>query len=82
MIKVVKEIYDVEDLMHICWGDALEVLAEIQRQNREEEAMSFLDDGMDDAYARTMTDTGVNDFVRFTLPDLMGLYVVDVQEDE
>ena len=74
MLKVVKEVYDVEDLMHICWGDALEVLAEIQRQNREEEAMELLDGGMEESYAYTVTDTGVNDFVRYTLPDLMGLY--------
>ena len=70
MLKVISEVYDIDDLLRICWADAIDVLKEIQKQDRESEFMTLIED----CFLDGATETTINDFIRFDVPDIMGLY--------
>lgn len=69
-IKGFNEIYDM------AWSGALDVCQEIRKQDREDEAMGLIEEYFE---GYEPTDTELNDFVWFTLGDLMGLW--DNEED-
>lgn len=65
------------------WAGAIDVVREIERQGREEEAWEIVTSYMDAAAVggNLPTETNVNDFVWFELADIMNLYG-DSDEDE
>lgn len=52
MLKVTKQILDFDELHRNAWGQAIDVLDEIERADKEEELMDFLEalypDGVDE----------------------------------
>lgn len=44
MLKVTKQILDFDELHRNAWGQAIDVLDEIERADKEEELMDFLED--------------------------------------
>ena len=64
------------------WSGAVEVVREIERQGREEEAWEIITSYMDASVVGgdLPTETAVNDFVWFELADIMDLYG-DSEED-
>ena len=65
-----KAIEDFDDLENMCWN-CDEVLEEIRKQEREDEAMEIIEEIFCDI--KIPTETELNDFVRFDLENLMGL---------
>ena len=71
------------DYKENAWGGALYRLDDIEKQGREEEAMLILEDHFsEDVFGRIPSDTEVNDFIWFDLPDIMHLYDEDDNEEE
>lgn len=63
------------DYKENAWGGAVSKLNEIEKQGREEEAKIILEDYFsEDVFGRIPSDTEVNDFIWFDLPDIMHLY--------
>ena len=74
------EINDFKAIAAMAWSGAVEVCKEIIMQDREDEAMCLIEE----IFAETMpTETQLNDFIWFTLGDLMHLWdEEDAEEDE
>lgn len=66
------------------WAGAIDVVREIERQGREEEAWEIVTSYMDAAAVGgdLPTGTDVNDFVWFELADIMDLYGDSEEDDE
>ena len=65
------------------WAGAGEVVREIERQGREEEAWDAIEEYIGIASGRKIpTETELNDFIWFELADLMNLYGDSEEEDE
>ena len=73
------EINGFNELYDMAWSGALDVCQEISKQDREDEAMCLIEDYFAD-YEPTATE--LNDFVWFTLDDLMGLWDDDEDNEE
>ena len=69
-----------EDLLENSWSGARDVLNRVQEVGREAEAMEIIAEVFETEEI-IPTETQVNDFIRFELPDEMNLYG-DVEDDE
>ena len=75
MIKVTVEKNFWRDYKENAWGGARNTLDNIEKQGREEEAVSILEDYfLEDVFGRIPSETELNDFIWFDLPDVMHLY--------
>lgn len=73
------EINDFETIADNAWGGAKDVCQEIIQQEREHEALCLIEE----MFIESMpSDTELNDFIRFTLGDLMNLWDDTEDEDE
>ena len=70
-MKVVEKVNSFETIMKNSWSGAIDVCIEICRQHREVEAMQYIEDCFEGEY---VTETELNDFIRFDLADMMNLY--------
>lgn len=70
-MKVVEEVNSFEAIMENSWSGAVDVCKEICNQHREAEAMQYIEDCFEGEY---VTETELNDFIRFNLADMMNLY--------
>jgi hypothetical protein len=61
-MEIRKEINDFYELEKMCWSGAVDTIADIQRANKEDEFMNFLEAVFCD---EVPTDTEVNDFIWF-----------------
>ena len=69
------------DYKENAWGGAIITLDDIEKQGREEEAKIILEDYFsEDVFGRIPSETEVNDFIWFKLPDIMLLYYEDGEE--
>ena len=59
-MEIRKEINDFYELEKMCWSGATDTIADIQRANKEDEFMNFLEAVFCD---EVPTDTAVNDFI-------------------
>ena len=81
MIKVTVEKNFWRDYKENAWGGARNTLDNIQKQGREEEAKIILEEHFsEDVFGRIPSETEVNDFIWFELPDIMLLYYEDEEE--
>ena len=70
-MKVVEKVNSFEAIMENSWSGAVDVCKEICKQHREVEAMQYIEDCFEGEY---VTETELNDFIRFNLADMMNLY--------
>ena len=70
-MNVVEKVNSFEAIMKNSWSGAIDVCKEICRQHREVEAMQYIEDCFEGEY---VTETELNDFIRFDLADMMNLY--------
>ena len=70
-MKVVEKVNSFEAIMENSWSGAVDVCKEICKQHREVEAMQYIEDCFEGGY---VTETELNDFIRFDLADIMNLY--------
>ena len=83
MIKVAIEKNFWCDYRENAWGGARNTLDNIEKQGREYEAINILEDYFsEDVFGRIPSETEVNDFIWFELPDIMHLYDEDDGEEE
>lgn len=81
MIKVTIEKNEWHDYKESAWGGAISTLNEIEEQGREEEAMNIIGYYFsEDRLGYIPSETEVNDFIWFSLSDIMLLY--DEDEDD
>ena len=63
------------DYKENAWGGAISTLDDIEKQGREEEAKIILEDYFsEDVFGRIPSESEVNDFIWFDLPNIMYLY--------
>ena len=83
MIKVTIEKNDWYDYKENAWGGALNILAEIEAQDKENEAVEIIEEYMsEDVLGYVPSETEVNDFIWFSLSDIMHLYDEDDDEND
>ena len=70
-MKVIEKVNSFEAIMKNSWSGAVDVCKEICKQHREAEAMQYIEDCFEGEY---VTETELNDFIRFNLADMMNLY--------
>ena len=70
-MQVGEKVNSFEAIMKNSWSGAIDVCKEICRQHREVEAMQYIEDCFEGEY---VTETELNDFIRFDLADMMNLY--------
>ena len=70
-MKVVEKVNSFEAIMKNSWSGAIDVCKEICKQHREVEARQYIEDCFEGEY---VTETELNDFIRFYLADMMNLY--------
>ena len=82
-MKVTVEKNDWYDYKENAWGGALNTLDEIEAQGREIEAVEIIEEYMsEDVLGDIPSETEVNDFIWFNLPDIMHLYDEDDDEND
>ena len=82
-MKVTVEKNFWRDYKENAWGGARNTLDNIEKHGREEEAKNILEDHFsEDVFGRIPSETEVNDFIWFELPDIMLLYDEDDEEEE
>ena len=78
MKKVVKIVIEREtwaDFFDAAWGDARDVLEEVQRQGREEEAMQIIEEyNASEDIDYLPTEYEINNFIGYKLDGIMNLY--------
>lgn len=78
----IKREIDWEYIRENSWAGAVDVVREIERQGREEEAWDVIEEYIGIASGcKIPTETDVNDFIWFELADIMNLYG-DSENDE
>ena len=75
----IKKYMDWNDIKENSWAGAVQVIEEIEKQGREEEAMSLISEVF---YDEVPDETQVNDFIWFDLADMMNLYDDEDDEDD
>ena len=71
------------DYKENAWGGAINTLIEIEAQDKENEAVEIIEEYMsEDVLGYIPSETEVNDFIRFNLPDIMHLYDEDDGEEK
>lgn len=83
MIKIAVELYRWDEYKDNAWGGARTTLDDIEERGREEEAMDIIEEYFsEDVLGYIPSETEVNDFIWFNLPDIMHLYDEDDDEEE
>ena len=71
------------DYKENAWGGAISTVNEVELQDKENEAVEIIEEYMsEDVLGYIPSDTEVNDFIWFKLPDIMHLYDEDDEEEE
>ena len=71
------------DYKENAWGGATSTLNDVEEQDREGEAIEIIEEYMsEDILGYIPSETEVNDFIWFNLPDIMHLYDEDDNEEE
>lgn len=78
-LEVKKEVNDWWMLKDMCWSGAIPVLEEIEKQNKEDEALDIIRETF---MGEIPTETEVNDFIWFELYDIMELDKEEEEEEE
>ena len=82
-MKVTVERNGWYDYKKNAWLGAISTLNEVAEQGREYEAMEIIEEYMsEDTLGYIPSETEVNDFIWFNLPDIMHLYDEDDDEDD
>ena len=82
-MKVTVERKGWYDYKKNAWDGAISTLNEVEAQDRENEAVEIIEEYMsEDTLGYIPSDTEVNDFIWFNLPDIMHLYDEDDDEDD
>ena len=80
-VKVDLDIWD--SYKKYTWGEARIILDEVEKQDREDEAMEIIEGYfLEDRIGYIPGIAEVNDFIWFKLPDIMQLYDEDDENDE
>ena len=79
MVIDIKKEMKWNDIKENSWSGAVPVCEEIEKQGREDEAMSLISDVF---YGEVPDETQVNDFIWFDLADMLHLYDYDEEEEE
>ena len=75
MIKVTVERDGWYDYKENAWGGAISTLNEVEAQDKENEAIEIIEEYMsEDVLGYIPSETELNDFLWFNLPDIMHLY--------
>lgn len=75
MIKVTVERDGWYDYKENAWGGAISTLNEVEAQDKENEAVEIIEEYMsEDVLGYIPSETELNDFLWFNLPDIMHLY--------
>ena len=83
MIKVTIEKDGWYDYKENAWGGAISTLDEVEKQGREEEALEIIEEYMsDDVLGYIPSEVELNDFIWFSLSDIMHLYDEDDDKEE
>ena len=83
MIKVAIEKNFWRDYKENAWGGAISTLNDVEKQGREYEAMDIIEYYFsEDRLGYIPSETEVNDFIWFKLPDIMHLYDEDDDEED
>ena len=83
MIKVTVERGGWYDYRESAWGGALNTLDAIEARDKENEAVEIIEEYMsEDVLGHIPSETEVNDFIWFNLPDIMHLYDEDDNDEE
>ena len=83
MIKVTVERDGWYDYKENAWGGAISTLNEVAEQGREDEAVDIIEYYLsEDRLGYIPSETEVNDFIWFNLPDIMHLYDNEDNEEE
>ena len=81
-MKVTVEKNFWRDYKENAWGGALNTLDEIEAQGMKIEAVEIIEEYMsEDVLGYIPSETEVNDFIWFNLPDIMHLYDEDDNEN-
>ena len=71
------------DYKENAWGGAISTLNEVEAQDKENEAVEIIEEYMsEDVLGYIPSETEVNDFIWFNLPDIMHLYDEDDGEEK
>ena len=82
MIKVTVEKDGWQDYKENAWGGAISTLNEVEKQGREYEAVDIIEYYFsEDRLGYIPSETEVNDFIWFNLPDIMHLYDNEEEDD-
>ena len=83
MIKVTIEKDGWHDYKESAWGGAISTLNDVEKQGREYEAMDIIEYYFsEDRLGYIPSETEVNDFIWFNLPNVMHLYDEDEENDD
>lgn len=83
IMKVTVERDGWYDYKKSAWDGAISTLNEVAEQGREDEAVEIIEEYMSEgALGYIPSETEVNDFIWFNLPDIMHLYDEDDDEDD
>ena len=81
IMKVTVERAEWYDYKENAWGGAISTLNEVEAQDKENEAIEIIEEYMsEDVLGYIPSETEVNDFIWFNLPDIMLLYYEDEEE--
>ena len=70
------------DYKENAWGGAISTLNDVEKQGREYEAVDIIEYYFsEDRLGRIPSETEVNDFIWFNLPDIMHLYDEEEKEE-
>lgn len=77
-MKIIEEhfIENFSDLKNLCWSGALDTLKDIEKAEKEEEFIQYLEEVF--AFEDYITDTNINDFIWFesdTIYEALGMEV-------
>lgn len=75
----IKKEMDWNAIKENSWAGAVPVCEEVEKQGREDEAMSLIEEVF---YDEIPDETQVNDFIWFDLADMLHLYDEEEEEDE
>ena len=78
-MTIKKEIDTWQELIDMCWSGASDTLEQAEKVNAEDEVLEHLEEVF---YDNLPTETELNDYIWFELPDELNLYERDEDEDE
>ena len=83
MIRITVERDGWYDYKENAWGGAISTLNEVEAQDKENEAIEIIEEYMsEDTLGYIPSETELNDFLWFNLPDIMHLYDNEDDDDE